>query len=329
MDSKYWDLAAKQLAGKATPAEQEELRRWLDANPVHRAQYRDQQRLWQLTAPAPAVEVDTDAAWRKVLTGMHLQVPKQTKVIPLFRSVWRVAASVVLLIGLAWLLQYYYFPYYGMEVAAAGQGQRIVVLPDSSRVWLNKGSKLIYDADFDGAAREVHLEGEAFLDVQRNPQRPFVIRTDDAQIKVLGTSFNLRAYPDEEQVELVVETGKVSFTAEEGTAEAILTPGNAASLNRQSNTIAKQKVSDENAWAWKSGRLQFKDQPLKEVLPDIERCYGVKLQLQNSNMGECHFTGSFQQAELKEVLQVLAATLQLEFIKQNNQTYILTGLGCR
>ena len=330
MKSKYWDLAAKQLEGKATPSEQEELRRWLDANPAHQTQYQDQQRLWQLTPPAQVAEVDTDAAWQKVQEGIQLQVPQQqAKVIPLFRSMMRVAAAVALLIGLAWLIGYYYFPNYGMEVAAAGKEQRLVILPDSSQVWLNKESKLVYDTDFDGAAREVQLEGEAFFEVQRDTQRPFVIKTDAAQIKVLGTSFNLRAYPNEEREELVVATGKVTFTAAEGTAAAIITPGYVASLNRESNTIAKHRISGENAWAWKSGRLQFKDQLLKDVVPDIERYYGVELQLQNPGLGNCRYTGSFQRAELEEVLQVLAATLQLEYKKQNNQTYTFAGPGCQ
>lgn len=329
MKSKYWDLAAKQLEGKATPSEQEELRRWLDANPTYQAEYQAQQRLWQLTAPISTIEVDTDAAWQKVQAGIQLQVPQQAKVIPMFRSIIRVAAAAALLIGLAWLIRYYYYPYYGMEVAAAGKGQKMIVLPDSSQVWLNKGSKLVYDADFDGTTREIQLEGEAFFNVQRDTQRPFVIKTVAAQIKVLGTSFNLRSYPNEEREELVVATGKVAFTAAEGTAAAIITPGYAASLKRESNTITKHRISGENAWAWKSGRLQFKDQLLKDVVPDIERYYGVELQLQNPGLGNCRFTGSFQRAELEEVLQVLAATLQLEYKKQNNQTYTFAGPGCQ
>jgi len=328
MESKYWDLAAKQLEGKTTPAEQEELHRWLAANPAHHAQYQTQQRLWQLTAPASAIEVDTDAAWQKVRAGIHTEKQQQTKVIPLFRSIWRVAASVALLIGLAWLIQYYCFPYFGMEVAEAGKVQRLVVLPDSSRVWLNKRSKLIYAADFDETTRTVQLEGEAFFDVQRDTLRPFIIKTEEAQIKVLGTSFNIRAYPEEEQVELAVATGKVALTAEEGTAAAIVTPGYAANLNRKNNVIKKQKISGENAWAWQSGRLQFKDRPLKEVLMDLERYYGVRLQLQNASLGDCRFTGNFQKTELQEALAVLTATLQLAYKEINNQTYILTGPGC-
>lgn len=330
MDSKYWDLTAKQVEGKATLAEQEELRTWLASDPNHQEEYQTQQRLWQLTTPAPAKAVNTDKAWQKVQASLQqVQVPNQpeTKVIPMFRSVRRLAASVALLVGLAGLIQHNYFSQHETTIAA-GNTQKLVVLPDSSHVWLNKGSMLTYADDFNGKTREVQLQGEAFFDVHRNPERPFLINTGESQVKVLGTSFNLRAYPQEKQIELAVATGKVSFTATEGTATALVTPGYAASLNLSSKAIAKQRLNDQNAWAWQSGRLQFASQPLKEVVPDLERYYGVDLQLQNTQMGECRFTGNFQKAKLEEVLQVLAATLQLKYQKQEKQKYILTGPGC-
>ena len=330
MDSKYWDIAAKQLQGKATPAEQEALRLWLAQDPVHAEQFQAQQRLWELTPPpVPALEVDTAAAWQKVKGRLQAQPEKpEPKVIPIYRTLLRVAASVALLIGLAWIMQLYFFPYYGMQVVRSGNGKIAVVLPDSSQVWLNRNSLLAYDPDFDGDERVVQLEGEAFFEVQRNPQRPFIIQAEAANTRVIGTSFNLRAYPTEETVELAVATGKVAFVATEATAEAIVTPGYAAVLNKQSNRINKFTISSENDWAWQSGRLQFNGQPLGEVTEVLERYYGVQLQIQNEALTDCRFTGSFKDAALEEVLQVLEATLQLEYAQQNNTTYTLSGKGC-
>lgn len=326
IDKRFWDIAAKQLNGRATPAEQEELNRWLEADPVHQEQYQAQARLWQLTAPAPIPEVDTDAAWQKV----HAKVQQQeAKVIPLFQTALRVAASVILVLGLAWLMKYYFFPFYGMEVIESGNRQITVVLPDSTHVWLNKGSRLVYDANFSNPTRDVQLEGEAFFEVYRDVQRPFIIQTDQALTTVLGTSFNLRAYLDAEREELAVATGKVAFVSDRSAAEAIVTPGYTAILNKQSDVISKHSIKDDNAWAWKSGKLQFDGKPLRDVLPDLERYYGVKFQLQNTNMTDCRFTGSFEHAELGEVLQVLEATLQLEHKQQDEHTFIITGQGCR
>lgn len=330
MDSKYWDIAAKQLQSKATPAEQEALRLWLAQDPAHAEQFRAQQRLWQLTPPVPFVEVDTAAAWHKVKGRLQTQPEKpEPKLVPMYGTLLRIAASVALLIGLAWVIQLYFFPYFGMQVVRSGNNRIAVMLPDSSQVWLNRNSLLAYDSDFDGAERVVQLEGEAFFDVQRNPQRPFVIKVEEATTKVLGTSFNLRAYSSEETVALTVATGKVAFKASEGEGEVLVTPGFAAILNKQNDVINKYEVSSKNAWAWQSGRLQFEGQSLAEVVQLLEHYYHVRLQLQNESLATCRFTGSFTNAALEEVLQVLEATLQLEYTQQNDTTYTLSGQGCK
>ncbi|WP_162052093.1 FecR family protein [Pontibacter pamirensis] len=330
MDSKYWDLAAKQLQGKASPVEQEALRQWLAQDPTHAEQFQAQQRLWDLTPPVALIEVDTAFAWQKVKGRLQTAPEKpEPKVIPMYRTLLRVAASVVLLIGLTWMIKLYFFPYYGMQVVRSGNGTLAAMLPDSSQVWLNRNSLLAYDPDFDGDERVVDLEGEAFFEVQRNPLRPFLVQAEAADARVLGTSFNFRAYPAEETVILTVATGKVAFRATEANAEAILTPGFAAALNRQSNEITQYAITNQNAWAWQSGRLRFEGQPLAEVVQELERYYGVGLQLQSEALANCRFTGSFAGAALEEVLQVLQVTLQLEYRKQNNNTYTLSGEGCQ
>ena len=331
MDYNYWDIAAKQLEGKASPAEQEALRLWLEEDHEHRAQYQAQQQLWKLTAPAQAPSVNINKAWQKVEARILKEEEQGSrKAVSIYPAALRVAASVALLFGLLWLCLHLFFPYYGMKVVESGNRQIAIMLPDSSQVWLNRNSRLIYDPDFDGKAREVQLRGEAFFEVQKNPQRPFIIQTNESLTKVLGTSFNLRAYPDEAVVELVVATGRVAFAARENTVEeAILIPGQAAILHKESEKINQYNSTTANAWAWKSGRLQFDGQTLQEVLQDLKRYYDVRLQLQNSALANCRFTGSFDQAKLEDVLQVLTATLQLEYKQQADQTIILRGQGCR
>ena len=329
MDQYYWDIAAKQLAGKATAQEEEELHRWLKADPNHQAVYKEQQRIWELTAPPTIPEVDSRAAWQKVKKQIGEAEPRHRKVRPLFPFAMRVAASLALLFGLLWLVRIFLFPYYGLEVISSGEEQVSFMLPDSSQVWLNKGSTLAYDPDFVGEEREVQLEGEAFFEVQKDPRRPFIILTENSRTRVLGTSFNLRAYSHEAITELVVATGKVAFSSLESPAEAVLTPGYAALLERESNRIEKFSVSGENAWAWKSGTLAFEGKRLAEVLPELERHYGMDLQLETPALADCRFTGRFEQAGLEEILQVLEATLQLKYKKLNEQTYLLSGKGCK
>lgn len=328
MDSRYWDIAAKIFEGKATPAEQEALRRWLAQDPAHEVQYKSQEQLWKLTAHAAAPVPDTDAAWKQVRAKLQPSQSRQPKVIPLYSQMLRVAAAVAMVIGMAWLAKSYFFPYYGLQVVESGSKQMAVTLPDSSHVWLNKESILAYDPEFDGAVRKVHLKGEAFFEVTHNPQQPFVIKTEEAETRVLGTSFNLRAYPEAALVELTVATGKVAFAATEGSDAVVVTQGYAATLNAQHNSITRYSLTDSNAWAWKTRKLQFKGQPLREVLAALERYYSVKLQLQQPALGSCRFTGTFQDVGLREVLQVLEVSLQIKIMKIGEQTYTLAGEGC-
>ncbi|WP_017731229.1 FecR family protein [Nafulsella turpanensis] len=327
MNTKFWEITAKQLEGKASPSELEALQQWLAEDPAHQKQYQEQKRLWVLTSPPPPAKIDTQTAWEKVRKTIR---PEQQKIKqrPLWPLTARIAASVALLIGLAWLVQLLFFPYYSMEVVASGNEQKMFLLPDSSQVWLNKHSRLIYQPDFEGAERAVILEGEAFFEVKHDPEKPFTVETAEALTTVLGTSFNLRAYPEEETVELRVATGKVAFAAEEEQAQALVPAGYAAILQKPVNTISKFRNLSENAWAWKSGSLTFKGESLAEVALVLERYYGVNLRLQNPQLANCRFTGSFQEPALKEVLQVLATALQLEYTRQNEQTYTLTGQGC-
>ena len=170
MDTKYWEIAAKQMEGKATAAEQEELRRWLGDDPGHLAQYQAQQELWRVTSRPPAPEVDTKAAWEKVKAGIARENKKGTaKVMPMFPLALRVAASVAFLVGILWLTQALFFPYFGLEVVTSGNMPLSVRLPDSSQVWLNRESKLAFDPEFGGTEREVLLEGEAFFEVRKDP----------------------------------------------------------------------------------------------------------------------------------------------------------------
>jgi ferric-dicitrate binding protein FerR (iron transport regulator) len=247
----------------------------------------------------------------------------------MYRKLVAVAAALVLFLGMAWLIRHFFFPYFGLQVVESGDCKLSVKLPDSSKVWLNKGSKLAYDPDFDDEEREVRLEGEAFFEVSPNPQRPFIVQTKRTRTTALGTSFNIRAYTPEDHVELAVASGKAAFASSDQKTEKQVTAGYTATLDSQTQGIAELPVQGGNAWAWKSGSLVFNATPLEQVLQDLERYYGIKLQLQSADLVKCRFTASFQDTDLDIVLQVLKATLQLDYQTQDNHTYTLTGKGCR
>lgn len=323
----YWDITAKYLQGKASLEEHDELLQWRLSHNDHETQFKAQEDLWALTEYKPNRNVNTKKAWAETEFLVQAKLNKHRS-ISVFYPVLKVAASIAVVWSFIWLFNNYISPYYRMEVVKAGNKRIEFILPDHSRVWLNKGSELIYNKDFNGSERLVQLKGEGFFEVQRDVTRPFIIETGDVQTKVLGTSFNLRAYPEDSVIDLVVATGKVSFNARSETNQAIITPGNGARINKVNKVLNKYTISDENSWAWRSGKLNFADTPLKEVLLDLSRYYEIKIELQNTGLGNCRFTGVFTNAKLQEVLKVLQVTLNLKYTESDKQSIVISGQGC-
>jgi ferric-dicitrate binding protein FerR (iron transport regulator) len=227
---------------------------------------------------------------------------------------------------------------YFLNIKFASGGERIVftetvpskvTLPDGSLVWLNKKSELHYPEKFAQDKRQVRLKGEAFFEVAANPKSPFAIITENSVTEVLGTSFNLRSYEAEEDVVVTVVSGKVSFSAfkEKKTKTILLIKNETANLNKQRNVIAKIERTNLNATAWKTGALTFDDDLISKVIDDLERYYDTEIQTEDSDLMDCHFRGSFQDAPLEEVLKAISFSLDITF-RHEEKKYILAGKGC-
>lgn len=252
----------------------------------------------------------------------------------------RIAAVLVVGVGLAWAI--YHFgrnaPAPWREQTAVAAQTVPVALPDGTRVWLNAGSTLRYPPAFAGDRREVHLRGEAYFEVEPDAARPFRVHADQSVTEVLGTAFNVRNYPGEASVSVVVVSGKVAFASLEedrpaarGAAvreKVLLLPGNGARLHRAGNALEKEAATDPNRLAWKTQRLVFKDLPLRQVIPVLENYYHTRIAVPNPAVLDCRFRGTFRAAALPQVLEVLAFGLDLTYARQPGG-YVLTGRGCQ
>ncbi|HEX8376318.1 MAG TPA: FecR domain-containing protein [Pedobacter sp.] len=323
----FWDITAKYLQGKASLSEHEALQTWRESAAENEAQFKAQEKLWKLTEYTASHEVNTEKAWGQTKSKIEAKREKETPIKRIILSSLKIAASIAIVLSSIWLFKNY-FSSDEMIVVKSGSDKIEVVLPDSSHVWLNKGSLISYKKDFSGAERKVELEGEGFFEVKKDPAKPFIIRTGFVQTKVLGTSFNLRNYSGDKSIDLVVVTGKVSFKSVTGTSEAIITPGNGASFRKSDKLLRKYLISNNDIPSRQSKKLKFENAPLKNVLAELELFYGVDVQLQNDNIGACSFSGNFENAEFEEVLQVLQITLDLSYKRTSNHTYIITGQGC-
>ena len=209
-------------------------------------------------------------------------------------------------------------------VTAEKQVLNEYVLPDGSVVTLNWNSQLEFPEQFSDSIREVSITGEAFFDVKPNPDKPFVINAGNAQVKVLGTSFNVSAYPANEIVEVVVETGKVQVIRkipdlQTTINDVLLVPGEKGTLYSKSNLLEKSVNANPNFIAWKTHDLIFNEVPLKEVIQCLEKVYHTDIQLLEPELNHLVYTGHFDQKPVDFVLDVIRLTFNLNLSEKNEQ----------
>lgn len=187
-------------------------------------------------------------------------------------------------------------------------GQRSdFMLSDGSHVYLNSGSSLEFPKTFEGKAqREVVLKGEAFFEVAKNPQQPFVIRTENLATQVVGTSFNINAYTFNQSISVTVKTGKVQVSAlgDGGNREQVLLlPNQKVEYGRSSGKMVTSMVDNENYLDWKNGIIRFNDIALSDAAQILSRWYGVHIDFANQKLPNCHITARYEKAKLQVVLE--------------------------
>lgn len=193
-----------------------------------------------------------------------------------------------------------------------------VTLSDGTRVFLNAGSRLVYPEVFTGSTREVLLTGEAFFDVKTDSKTPFIVQTSDLRIKVLGTRFNLSAYPSDNFVEAVLATGKISLTRNDARffdKPLELVPGQLASYNRKTMETSVQVVDTDNYTLWTEGVVKFESAHLNRILKRMERYYNVSFQFKDPLLGTLQISGKLElKDELAETIErvALAAEVKIE-----------------
>jgi len=213
-----------------------------------------------------------------------------------------------------------------LEISSTDQIVKSFILPDGTLVSLNSNTQLKYPKKFGKETREVSIEGEAFFEVKPNKNKPFIIHAGNAQIKVLGTSFNVSAYPRAKLIEVIVETGKVqvlnNLTEPKLTNELILNPGDKGTLVFSSNALLKTTNQDPNFMAWKTHNLIFRATSLSEVIGNLEKVYKVNIRLDNPKLNGLLLTAHFNDYPLEFILKVIETTFQMETQKIDGQ-YIL------
>ncbi len=199
-----------------------------------------------------------------------------------------------------------------------------ISLPDGSMVWLQPKTQLSYNQS-DRVYRQVNLRGEAFFEVKRDEARPFLIYSGKMTTKVLGTSFNVKAYPETEKFEVSVVTGKVSVM-NESEKEVFVTPKQQVVLENKSDVLTINELPKDKTFYWELSSLTFDNTSMEEVVDNIEHNFNVKIYL-NPNLKNCRLSGNFNQEHLSTILEIICKSIDAEYV-MNGQEIYLRGNGC-
>ncbi|MFT5251619.1 MAG: transmembrane sensor [Flavobacteriales bacterium] len=200
----------------------------------------------------------------------------------------------------------------------AGKGQRLsIILPDSSTVILNSGSEVKYSNDF-GKQRAIWLEGEAFFKVTKNTKFPFIVHTNDFDVKVLGTEFNINSTTINQTISLA--RGKVKVMLKESKNEINLTPNEELVWNAKTKAVIKRNFNVTNTLAWKDDILLLDDVKIEDAVPKINQFYGVKVVIRDSIIAKQHIKGAFKSQTIDEFITSLEfiSGLKVTKISQDN-----------
>ena len=192
-----------------------------------------------------------------------------------------------------------------------------VTLSDGTRVQLNAGSRLVFPAEFSGKTREVYLKGEGYFEVFKNPDKPFIVKTDFFDTKVLGTVFNISAYEGEQIASAVLVEGKVVVLQKNklfGTLDKNLSPGQGCFYSSESKTSEVRKVDLYEYVSWKDGLFLFKDKPLNNIITRLEKYYHRKISVEGDKLPNTIISGKLILSDdIEEVMQYLAKTLEARY----------------
>jgi len=329
------DLITRYLASEASPEEEKELLAWIARAPENEEHYRAYKRVFELSGQHYSRKqedraIDLDYEWNHFLNNIQQKTQPAGKVRNLeprsYSLLYKVAASIVLLAVTGWIV----WQYSGNDKTVLYQtasNTLTVSLPDGTQVTLNSHSSLAYTSSYNEKDRAVKLMGEAFFNVIRNPQKPFVIQARDAQVEVLGTSFNVLAYDSLQSVEVVVETGVVKLSVPAWSSEVKLEAGQKGIYSHAAGKLNSQVNDDINFQSWNTRKIVFEEQDLRTVVETLNRVYQANITVSAAIPAACTVTVTFDHQSLESVLRVLENTLNLTY-KINGRQIEITAAGC-
>ncbi len=305
-------LLIRYYRNEVSDSEKKEVEAWLNESSSNKDQYIQQVRIWESASNASIFDkIDKDADLHRIKNSENIPMIKFTGI-----KRWvSVAASIILLVGMTFLI--YQNLNYSKETrdtiivtCEKGTGSKEVKLPDGSMVYLKSPSQLSYLKAFTDSIREVHLDGSAFFDVQKNKDA-FVVKMNDAYVRVLGTSFMIDEKKDRLQVN--VQTGSVEVGKHQDPENAVfLEPGENVVL--KNGKLLPGISNDANLLSWKTGIFVFDDSPLMDVFENLNEYYSKPILVDTKFNSPCNLTATFDNEPQEIILKTIMFTCDLDMI---------------
>lgn len=363
------ELLIRYFKGTVSDDEMRAIQHWLDASPENKRLFDELNDIWTATAKTKEGNfVDTFQALQKVReridTVKENRHPNHgARLKPIYSQWLRIAAIFILAFLLGGLTFYRFAENKNVladamtEIKAPMGSKTHISLPDGTKVWLNAGSKLSYNTSFNTINREVNLEGEAYFDVTKRNNQLFLVKTKEVTVRVLGTAFNVKAYPKEGSVETTLVRGSLIVEQrEEGNTlkETILKPNQRATLIKdkgdlylsevermminendgeqavkidelKGKLLFSKKVKTDDFTAWKDNKLVFKNEKFESLAIKLERWYGAKIVIKDAEINNYHFNGSINNETVEDVMKLIKYTLNIDYSIQHNTITIQKG----
>jgi transmembrane sensor len=313
------ELIAKYLLQEATAMEIAQVDDWVTASDANKKAFSHYKLLWEESKKIAATNTaDENAAWQKFKN--KLDTPRQeTKVVSMPKYRWMSAAAAVLVLVVGgWFLRHSFKATDTSTPLLVATQKNVLIdtLPDNSIVTLNKNSSIEYDAKFTtGNQRNIKLKGEAFFSVTPNKEKPFIIKVNDVEVKVVGTSFNIKTING--QTEVIVKTGIVQVTRNGKTVSLI--PQEKILTTTDNTILAKETTKDKLFNYYETREFVCEETPLWRLVEVLNEAYDANIVIGRKELRNLSITTTFANEPLDTVLQIIATTFQLKIINKEGQ----------
>jgi len=310
------------FSGEITPEEKKTIQDWIQQSSENHQLYTELREIWLASGIRENPDhYDTEKAIKLFKSRISARERSFTKRL-LSGDYLKYAAILVLLFALP-------LSYYFGHRSARNESQQItvscaygdrtnIVLPDSSLVWLNSGSTLSFNNNFEKSGRNLKLEGEAYFSVKKNKDSPFTVKTHDVEVEVLGTEFDLKAYPEENIVSATLVKGSLRINS--GSHQKLIKPNQKVTYSKEYKQMSLNELTDTKPETeWKEGRLVFRNESLADLQLKLERWFDVEIVFADEAVKEKRFTGILQRESILEAVSYFALSKHVAYKFKGNK----------